>query len=157
MERRFYDTINLQPQCSFLLLIWSLCPLPDCFLSPFSPCPCIRLVHPMLHLCGVIMCTPFSLLFLFNWSFSSRVCLHLASQPFPPPKLICNYFRAAQSSLYLNYLDQIALHLLSFIIWNQFIPLEGFSISLSSGLLSLILLTVKFFFCLYPTCPKIFS
>lgn len=94
---------------------------------------------------------------LFNFSLSSKVCLSSASQPIPSPKLICNYFHAAQSSLYLNHLDQIALHLLSFSLWNQFIPLEGFSVSLSPGILSLILLTVNFFFCLQPTCPDIFS
>lgn len=85
---------------------------------------------------------------LFNWSLSSRVCLSLASRPIPSSKLICNYFRAAQSFLNLNHVDQIAWHLLSFILWNQFIPLEGFSISLSPGILSLTLLTVNFFFCL---------
>lgn len=83
----------------------------------------------------------------FNCFFSSRVRLSLASGPIPSPNLICSYVCAAQSSLYLNHLDQIALHLLS-IFWNQLTLLEGFSPSLLSGILSLIFLTDHFFFCL---------
>lgn len=79
----FYDTIDLQPQCLFLLLSWSVCPLPYYFLNHFSACPYILLVHAMLHLCGVMMnvyTTPFIVPSLTGLFPPGYACLQPNSQ-----------------------------------------------------------------------------